>query len=318
MIRNLKTLGDDEKQLMIHKEALQLAIKNDEAIAAARAGFQQGKPIELPPEDTMTLSEKIADEDKQADQARNHLAELFKAPEVLKIMSMLSKDQIIAINTLWDGIKQELSKVNTKALVPQDFIAFLNKYTENAVSLQGALSVGINSTEELSQIIPDPSTLLKLKTFLVTRPKTDYLIQQLDELRPLLPSVVDYTYLNRQPANTQKEFIDIMSVRYPNKILLEKALDEGSVSKIEKLLQAITPIRLRELLQISDQLNALHPRRARPNPPPQPTPKGALTTSGLSPADVRIVKAFEAEITALNTKFLDSLGGVDNAALVKN
>ena len=94
MIRNLRTLGDDEKQLMLHKEALQLAIKNDEAIAAARAGFQQGKPIELPPEDTMTLSEKIADEDKQLDQARNHLAELFKAPEVFKIMSMLmlSKD----------------------------------------------------------------------------------------------------------------------------------------------------------------------------------------------------------------------------------
>ena len=34
MIRNLRTLGDDEKQLMLHKEAIQLAIKNDEAIAA--------------------------------------------------------------------------------------------------------------------------------------------------------------------------------------------------------------------------------------------------------------------------------------------
>jgi hypothetical protein len=124
MIRNLRKYGDEEKQLMLLKESLALGIKNDEAIASARAGFQQGKPLEPSVEDNKTLAERIADDDKQMSDARNHLAELFKAQEVLSIMSKLSKDQIIGINTLWSGIKTELSKVNTKLMTPKDFITF--------------------------------------------------------------------------------------------------------------------------------------------------------------------------------------------------
>ena len=74
MIRNLKTLGDDEKQLMLLKESLQLAIKNDESIASARAGYQQGKPLEVSVEDNKTLAERIADSDKQLADARNLFA----------------------------------------------------------------------------------------------------------------------------------------------------------------------------------------------------------------------------------------------------
>ena len=135
MIRNLKTLGDDEKQLMLLKESLQLAIKNDESIASARAGYQQGKPLEPSVEDNKTLAERIADSDKQLSDARNLLAQVFKSQEVLTILSMVDKNQIIAINTLWSGMKKELEKVNTKLMTPQDFLTFLNKYTESAVTL---------------------------------------------------------------------------------------------------------------------------------------------------------------------------------------
>lgn len=337
MIRNLKALGDDEKKLMILKESLQLAIKNDEAVAAARAGYQQGKPLEASVEDKKTLAEKIADEDKQMADARSNLMQLFKSPEVFAIMSRLSKDQFIAINTLWAGMKKELEKVNTKLMTPEDFLTFLNKYTESAVSLQGALNVGINSTGELKQIIPDANTMSKIKTFLRTRPKTDYLIQQIDALVPILPSSTDYDYLDMQPALTQQVFIDAMSVMYPNKNLLERALDEGSVSKIEKLLQVITPNRVNELTQISDKLASFQPART-PTPTPTPTPvriparippkssriplasttKGSLSTIGLSPADAQIIRDFEAEVTFENTRFLDSLKPEDKAAIIKH
>jgi hypothetical protein len=335
MIRNLRTLGDDEKRLMLLKESLQLAIKNDEAVSAARAGFQQGKPLESSVEDTKTLAERIADSDKQMADARSNLMQLFKPPEVFAIMSVLSKDQIIGLNTLWSGMKKELEKVNTKLMTPQDFVTFLNKYTESAVSLQGALNVGINSTDELKQIIPDAATVSKLKSFLQTRPKTDYLIQQLDVLDPILPSATDYDYLDLQSALTKQVFIDAMSVMYPNKILLERALDEGNVSKIEKLLQVITPIRVNELTQISDKLASLQPKpKAAPATPakvkaapatPAPsriplarTTKGSLSTIGLSDADAQIIRDFEAEVSLENTKFLDSLNPADKAAVIKH
>jgi len=51
MIRNLQRYGDEEKQLMLLKENLQLGIQNDQAIASARAGFQQNIPLTLAPED---------------------------------------------------------------------------------------------------------------------------------------------------------------------------------------------------------------------------------------------------------------------------
>ena len=142
MIRNLKKLGDDEKQLMSLRENLQLAIKNDEAIAAARANAQKNIPIELSREDQRTLAEQIADEDSQRVQAQQHLSQLFKGQEVLTILGLLNKDQIIGVNTLWNGIKDELKGVNTKALLPKDFVLFINKYMDSAVSLQGALTGG--------------------------------------------------------------------------------------------------------------------------------------------------------------------------------
>jgi hypothetical protein len=97
MIRNLKKLGDDEKQIMTLKEQLQLAIKNDEAISAMRANAQKNIPLELSREDQRTLSEQIADEDSQRVQAQTKLSQLFKTPEVLAILSLLNKDQIVCM-----------------------------------------------------------------------------------------------------------------------------------------------------------------------------------------------------------------------------
>ena len=125
MIRNLKKLGDDEKQTMTLKEQLQLAIKNDEYISAMRANAQKNIPLELTREDQRTLAEQIADEDSQRVQAQTKLSQLFKTPEVLAILSLLNKDQIVGINTLWNRIKDELKGVNTKLMLPKDFALFL-------------------------------------------------------------------------------------------------------------------------------------------------------------------------------------------------
>jgi ABC-type metal ion transport system substrate-binding protein len=113
MIRNLKSYGDDEKQLMTLKEQLDLAIKNDEFVAAARANAQKNIPLEPSREDQRTLAEQIADEDSQRVQAQAKLSQLFKAPEVLTILGLLNKDQIVAINTLLNGIKDDLKGLNT-------------------------------------------------------------------------------------------------------------------------------------------------------------------------------------------------------------
>ena len=310
MIRNLKKLGDDEKQMMTLKEQLQLAIKNDEAIAAARANAQKNIPIELSREDQRTLSEQIADEDSQRVQAQSNLSQLFKTPEVLTILGLLNKDQIVGVNTLWSGIKDELKGVNTKLMLPKDFVLFLNKYMDSAVSLQGALTVGLNSIEEMERIIPDAQTIDALNTFLMSRAKTGLLKDQADELGKLLPSNDDFQTIAQTPAIEQKGLIDEGSSLYPNKILLEKAIAEGNLGKIEKLLQSNTPAnrdKIRDYLARLKDLEHLY------SPPPTLIPRNPRHKRSVRlplPADMddaQAIKDFEIAMTLANRRFLDSL-----------
>ena len=323
MIRNLKKLGDDEKQIMTLKEQLQLAIKNDEAISAMRANAQKNIPLELSREDQRTLAEQISDEDSQRVQAQQYLSQLFKTPEVLAILSLLNKDQIVGINTLWNGIKDELKGVNTKLMLPKDFALFLNKYMDSAVSLQGALTVGLNSIEELKQIIPDEQTINDLMDFLSSRAKTSALQQQADELGKLLPSNEDYITIAETPAIEQKDLIDEGSSLYPNKILLNKAVAEGNLGKVEKLLQSNTPANRNKIKSYLDRLKVLEDEYNPPARGPRViTPvKGKARSVRLAlPADkddAEAIADFEAEISDSNKRFLDSLKPSHKAGIVK-
>ena len=325
MIRNLKKLGDDEKQMMTLKEQLQLAIKNDEAISAMRANAQKSIPLELSREDQRTLSEQIADEDSQRVQAQQHLSQLFKAPEVLAILSLLNKDQIVGINTLWSGIKDELKGVNTKLMLPKDFALFLNKYMDSAVSLQGALTVGINSVGEMEKLIPDEQTISDLMDFLSSRAKTSTLQQQVAELAKVLPSDVDYNTIELTPAIEQKDLIDEGISLYPNKILLEKAVAEGNLGKVEKLLQSNTPANRNKILNYLERIKVLedeyNPPPVGPARPRVVSPKKSKRSAKLPiPADdddATAVTEFEAEITDANKRFLDSLKPSHRVAVIR-
>ena len=347
MIRNLKHLGDDEKQLMTLKEQLDLAIKNDEFVASARANAQKNIPIELSREDQRTLAEQIADEDSQRVQAQAKLSQLFKGQEVLTILGLLNKDQIVAINTLFNGIKDELKGVNTKLMLPKDFVLFLNKYMDDAVSLQGALTVGLNSIEEMKRIIPDKDTIDELQRFLQTRSRTTTQVQQVIELGKVLPTDTDYTIISRAPAIEQKALIDEGNSLYPNRILLEKALAEGNLGKIEKLLQSFTPGNRDRITDFLDRVKKVSPppkptrpvvrtpatkasalSRVYPSLIPRgakviPKPKSYNTGYNLKlpvpkdPDDAKAVREFESDMTDFNKSFLDSLKPVDKVAIVK-
>ena len=295
MIRNLKTNGDAEKKLMLLKESLQLAIKNDESVSAARAGFQQGKPLEVSVEDNKTLAERIADSDKQLADARTNLMQVFKPQEVLTIIGLLDKDQIITINTLWAGMKKELEKVNTKLMTPQDFITFLNKYTESAVSLQGALNVGINSPEELKELILDELTAQKLIRFLKSRvsQKTSYLVDIATNLKDVLPIALEYDKLFTYPATTIQPAIDDIIKLYPNKKVIDDAIEAGNLDKIEKMLQGISPDKIQQMFNIKRSLLS-----SNTNP---------LSILGFTPEQEKVIKDFQDAMTLKNREFYASL-----------
>jgi hypothetical protein len=346
MIRNLKKQGDDDKQLLLLKEQLRLAIKNDEAIAASRRDAQQGIPLEVSKEDNRTLAEQLADDDTQREIARKHLMEFFRSGETQAIISVINKDQIIALNTLWNGIKEELKKVNTKTMTTKDFVTFLNRYTDTAVSLQGALSVGVNEISELKELIPTVEDISKIMEFIDDRfpspplendPKKTKAQLQLEadeksgkrflklaliQLKKVIPTDAQYKAVDDLPALEKERAISvILDTNLPNRSALMRALDEGSVSKVERLVQNITPARLvvfnaldtylQKILDDSRVARRPPPPAGRPPPPsglpPRPAPSRPVVrppASGLTDAQKAMIKGLEDALTDDNRQYL--------------
>ena len=338
MIRNLKKQGDDDKQLLLLKEQLRLAIKNDEAIAASRRDAQQGIPLEVSKEDNRTLAEQLADDDTQREIARKHLMEFFRSGETQAIISVINKDQIIALNTLWNGIKEELKKVNTKTMTTKDFVTFLNRYTDTAVSLQGALSVGVNEVSELKELIPTVEDITKIQEFIDDRfpspplgndpTKTKAQLQAeadeksgkrflrlaLSQLKKVIPTDAQYNAVDNLPALEKERAISvILDTNLPNRSALMRALDEGSVSKVERLVQNITPARLLVFNSLDKFLQKIldDSRRRPPPPPPGAPPAGRAArpvlkapASGLTKAQTDSIKGLEDALTEDNRQFL--------------
>jgi hypothetical protein len=290
MIRNLKKEGDDDKQLLLLKEQLRLAIKNDELISATRRDAQQGIPLEVSKEDNRTLAEQLADDDAQREIARKHLMEFFRSVETQAIISVISKDQIIALNTLWNGIKEELKKVNTKTMTTKDFVALLNRYTDTAVSLQGALSVGINEISELKELIPTVEDIGKIQEFIDDRFPADtdknFLKLALSQVKKVIPTDAQYNAVDNLPALEKERAISvILDTNLPNRSALLRALDEGSVSKVERLVQNITPARIEVFKSLDKFLQKILDDSRRPPPPPSGRP--APSRPVIRPAPVR-------------------------------
>lgn len=302
MIRNLRKFGDEEKQLMLLKEQLQLAIANDEAISQARQNFQKEIPPEITREDTRTLAEQIGDEDAQRVMAQNFLSEIFKSDQVLDILGNLSKDQIIGINTLWSGIKTELKGVNVKSMLPKDFISFLNKYMETAVSLQGALNVAINSVDELKRVIPTRQLMLEVNRILDSKNAPDLVKQKSRQLALVLPTDENYAALDALPAVQKKQKIDeLLNTDLPNTILLERAVQDESRGKIEKLLQSVTPSSLQVTRNILDSLAVVAaPPDLRTRAPLDSRLGRSLINPSMTLNQKKLVTQFEDAISQVN------------------
>ena len=320
MIRNLRKFGDDEKQLMLLKEQLQLAIKNDEAIAQSRQNFQKDIPPEIDQSDNRTLAEQIADDDSQRVMAQNFLSQIFKNEQVLDILGNLNKEQIIGINSLWSGIKTELKGVNVKAMLPKDFITFLNKYMETAVSLQGALNVSINTIEELKQLLPTAELMKRVDELLKKTNAPDIIKARSTELAKALPTEQNYETIDALPAMQKKQkILELVNSDLPNQVLLRRSVDEETVGNLEKLLRSVTPAKITD---VKDILSSLSASRAVPDVRSRMAPVAitlgrTLVSSKDKESDKKVVKDFEDEISKINQAILERLDGRLKLEIVK-
>ena len=193
-------------------------------------------------------------------------------------------------------MKKELEKVNTKLMTPQDFLVFLNKYTESAVSLQGALNVGINSALELREIIPDADDYYNLENFIKMRDasrNSDNLQFIVRQLSMATPTYQEYTKIFDLPAMTAKNEINRLLALTPNRKVLQKAVYDGDISKVQKIVSSYSENKLMDLMDArSPFIEALI------NP---------LDTRGLDEDEIAVVDKFQKTMTGKNKEYFDSL-----------
>ena len=116
---------------------------------------------------------------------------------------------------------------------------------------------------------------------------------------------------------------------YPNKILIEKAVSEGNIGKVGKLLQSFTPANFEKIKEYLARLKLLEKiqRTTRPVSRPASRPKATAPKSkahGIvklplraDKDDAKTVREFEEAITYANKQFLDSVKQFHKVGIVR-
>jgi hypothetical protein len=168
--------------------------------------------------------------------------------------------------------------------------------------LQGALNVLINSVDELKRVIPTRDLLQRVNAVLDEKNAPDLVKQKSRQLAMVLPTDENYASLDALPAVQKKQKIDeLLGLDIPNTILLEKAVDEKSRGKIEKLLQSVTPTSLQMSRNILDSLAAVAAPPDLRTRAPQDTRLGkTLVSSVMKLNEKKVITAFENAISQVN------------------
>jgi len=202
------------------------------------------------------------------------------------------------------------------------------------------LSVGINEVSELKQLIPssaDIDAILKFIDFgFPANTDKTFLRLALNELKKVIPTDAEYNEIDNLPALQKERLISIiLDANYPNRSALMRALDEGSVSKVERLVQNVTPDRLtllntfRLALQkiLDDSRKAAAAARSSGKPPSLPArgpvrlavrpPSTSRPATGLSKSENEAIKNMETSLSKDNKEYL-SLSPLDVRTAIVN
>ena len=285
---------DYRKGAITQDEYLRIAIANDANISAARKAVKMGEVVQLPPSQTATPAELLADISKQESDARTNLLRLgFRDQEVATIISNLlnEPDVLRALNINFPAIEGDVKRrFNTRLLTPNFFLEYLREYNETLNASRGLdvnsssavrrpLNALINSIAELKQIIPDPSIL-------------GYIRQQAENQRAVgqdtldrLERIEDWT----RYANTlgglppTQQFQDIQRVLDA----LQDLPDRGAINRLYQELLDGANVNTTRIINRINEIASSAPRFDAPSSAPRSAPIEAEAVESMEEAIAR-------------------------------
>lgn len=215
--------SDYAKAKLTQDEIIKLQIANDANISKARQAIKMGEPQQLTPAQTMTPDELLADDAAQEATARTNLEKLgFRPQEASDIVFDIRQDDItffVDFNRNFPAIEADVKKrFNPKLLTPAFFIEYLRQYTQELNQVigvkvfqpfNGGLNGMINNIDELAAVLPNPADIEYIRNAAENlQLGGEYVIQQLNRLRQMLPTRADLNALRNVDPVRQQRVID--------------------------------------------------------------------------------------------------------------
>ena len=265
-MKPVSTKQDYIKNVLAYDELLKIRIANDNTISKARAESARGETVQLTPQELKTTTELINDLGQQEATARNNLKRLgFSDEEVAQIIVSLmgNPDDILILNQTFPNIEKDVkNKFNIKLVTPSFFLEYLKQYFKLFAASKGMEFTSnnslINSVEELKQIIPTNTTLIKLFDAVIKKVRfTTEFKEQLNKVANAYPTQADFENIRKMDPVTQQVEIDKLMKNYehapdPQSIrdLLEKVVNgqitqSDLITQIENIINTkVTPVQI--------------------------------------------------------------------------
>jgi len=201
---------------------LRLEASNNQKISNAVMLLKSTGQLPVPPLDTRTTTEKLADLEGSKVQLRALLQEVTDGGIAGQIMTALDSDQITFALQNWETIKEEMNKKYGRGVPLNVFIVYLNKLIDDTQKAQGVkfglqLASGNNIVLSGNQLFGDYEPLLREVNRLLVQANANMGIN-VDEARKVIQENIsteltraDQEKLDALPFYRQQEIIELMN-----------------------------------------------------------------------------------------------------------
>jgi len=220
------------KRNQLYEEQLRVAAQNDANIAETRKLAFRGETPALTAQEDASAEQLQADEGFQTQQAINNLLTLFKLPETQKIVSALTLDQIVGLNSGWKNIKAgfEAQFTTPNLRTVGSFLPYFTKHQNvlnevNTKQVVDKMKSLLPTVQELDSFMAwlnanvansaDPTIIRRLRTI------------KIKPFRDALPTEADYSKISKYTIKRQEEILAMIPASCQIKSAFESA--EGAI-----------------------------------------------------------------------------------------
>jgi hypothetical protein len=240
----------------LYEEQLRVSALNDANIAETRKLAFRGEVPALTAQEDASAEQLQADEGMQMQSAINNLLTIFKLPEAQKIVSSLTQDQVVGLNSGWSNIKAGFEAQFTTPNL-RTVGSFLPYFTKHQSVLSEVTTKQV--VDKMKSLIPSAKEMDEYitwaRTNLSRQDLADLNASQFMDYRRNIPTETDYNKIAKKTVKRQEEILQMIPAECQIKTEFETAVSsskaDGNAIGVIALMDGIPPLAITAMGDIS-------------------------------------------------------------------